>query len=106
MLFLKFSIQFIDDVAIALEENTSRHNKVGLGSSATGVVAGGLGVAAVSLFFHNVPLIFSLDYYTLPHLSSLNWSDTRNIYSVPSFTPPPLPIRPSLFLPPSAHPSY
>lgn len=46
MLIFKFSIQFIDEVAMALEENTSRHNKVGLGSSATGVMAGGLGVAA------------------------------------------------------------
>ena len=51
MLVLKFYFQFIDDVAMTLEENTSRHNKVGLGSSATGFLAGGLGVAAVSLFF-------------------------------------------------------
>jgi len=46
MLILKFSMQYIDDVAKALEDNTSRHNKVGLGSSATGVMAGGLGVVA------------------------------------------------------------
>eukprot|EP00934_Nitzschia_sp_Nitz4_P003791 Nitzschia sp. Nitz4//scaffold191_size41780//19540//20757//NITZ4_007468-RA/size41780-processed-gene-0.81-mRNA-1//-1//CDS//3329540184//3781//frame0 len=46
LLVLSYSMQFIDGVVAALEGNTSRHNKVGLGSSATGVVAGGLGVAA------------------------------------------------------------
>lgn len=45
LLVLLYSTQFIDEVVIALQGNTSRHNKIGLGSSATGVVAGGLGVA-------------------------------------------------------------
>lgn len=45
-LVLEYSIQFIDEVVIALQGNTSRHNIIGLGSSATGVVSGGLGVAA------------------------------------------------------------
>jgi hypothetical protein len=46
LLVLRYSIQYIDEVATALRTNTSRHNRIGLGSSATGVVAGGLGVAA------------------------------------------------------------
>jgi hypothetical protein len=51
LLILSYSIQFLDDVAVALKDNTSRHNKVGLGSSATGVMSGGLGVvAAVTIF--------------------------------------------------------
>lgn len=45
LLVLLYSTQFIDDVVTALRGNTSRHNKIGLGSSATGVVAGSLGVA-------------------------------------------------------------
>jgi len=61
VVILKFSVQFIDDVAIALEQNTSRHNKVGLGSSATGVMAGGLGVAAAVTIFTPVgpPLLLA-----------------------------------------------
>lgn len=46
LLVLRYSVQYIDDVALAIRTNTSRHNKIGLGSSATGMVAGGLGVAA------------------------------------------------------------
>ena len=45
LLVLLYSTQFIDEVAASLRGNTSRHNKIGLGSSATGVVAGSLGVA-------------------------------------------------------------
>jgi len=45
LLVLCYSTQFIDDVAMELRGNTMRHNKIGLGSSATGVVAGSLGVA-------------------------------------------------------------
>jgi len=60
-LVLTYSVQFIDEVAIALEENTSRHNKVGLGSSATGMVSGGLGVAAAATIFTPVgpPLLLA-----------------------------------------------
>ena len=54
-------MQFIDEVALALEQNTSRHNKVGLGSSATGMVSGGLGVAAAATIFTPVgpPLLLA-----------------------------------------------
>lgn len=46
LLVLRYSIQYIEEVALALRTITSRHNRIGLGSSATGFVAGGLGVAA------------------------------------------------------------
>jgi len=61
LLILTYSVQFIDEVALALEENTSRHNKVGLGSSATGMVSGGLGVAAAATIFTPVgpPLLLA-----------------------------------------------
>ncbi|KAL3935018.1 MAG: hypothetical protein SGBAC_009385 [Bacillariaceae sp.] len=61
LLVLTYSVQFIDEVALALEENTSRHNKVGLGSSATGMVSGGLGVAAAVTIFTPVgpPLLLA-----------------------------------------------
>lgn len=56
-----YSTQFIDEVVVALQGNTSRHNKIGLGSSATGVVAGGLGVAAACTIFTPVgpPLLLA-----------------------------------------------
>eukprot|EP00980_Cylindrotheca_fusiformis_P008435 scaffold1784_cov116-Cylindrotheca_fusiformis.AAC.15 len=61
LLVLTYSIQFVDEVAVALEENTTRHNRVGLGSSATGVVSGGLGVAAAVTIFTPVgpPLLLA-----------------------------------------------
>lgn len=61
LLVLTYSVQFIDEVVHALEENTSRHNKVGLGSSATGMVSGGLGVAAAATIFTPVgpPLLLA-----------------------------------------------
>ena len=63
LLVLIYSIQFIDEVAVALEENVARHNKVGLGSSATGVVSGGLWVAAAATIFTPVgPLSWWLQF--------------------------------------------
>ena len=50
LILLKYSGQFIPDVAEALEANTSRHNKIGLGTSATGVLSGVVGVAAAGAF--------------------------------------------------------
>lgn len=48
LLILKFSSQFINETVAALRKNSSRHNKIGLGSSTIGVAAGGLGVAAAA----------------------------------------------------------
>jgi hypothetical protein len=61
LIVLKYSAQYIDSVASSLEQNTSRHNFVGLGSSATGVIAGGLGVAAAATIFTPVgpPLLLA-----------------------------------------------
>jgi hypothetical protein len=61
LLVLLYSTQFIDEVVVALQGNTSRHNKIGLASSATGVVSGGLGVAAACTIFTPVgpPLLLA-----------------------------------------------
>lgn len=48
LLILKYSSQFINETVAALRKNSSRHNKIGLGSSTIGVAAGGLGVAAAA----------------------------------------------------------
>jgi len=49
VIMLRYSAQYVDDVAKALEENTERNNKIGLGSSATGIVSGITGVAAAAV---------------------------------------------------------
>lgn len=61
LLVLMYSTQFIDEVVVALQGNTTRHNKIGLASSATGVVSGGLGVAAACTIFTPVgpPLLLA-----------------------------------------------
>jgi hypothetical protein len=48
LLMLRYSCQFIDEIAAALEDNTQRGDKIGLGSSGIGIVAGITGVGAVS----------------------------------------------------------
>lgn len=51
LLILKYSLQYIDEISQALESNTRRNNKIGLGSSAAGLVSGVIGVtAAVTIF--------------------------------------------------------
>ena len=45
LLLLKFSTQYVDDIVLALQRSTVHKNRVGLGSSATGIVSGVLGVA-------------------------------------------------------------
>ena len=61
LLVLTYSDQFIDDIVVALQGNTERHNMVGVGSSATGVLSGGLGVAAACTIFTPVgpPLLLA-----------------------------------------------
>lgn len=48
LLLLRYSSQYVDDIAAALEENTERSNKVGLGSTSAGIVSGITGVAAAA----------------------------------------------------------
>ena len=48
LLLLKYAAQYIDGVACSLERNTKRNNRVGIGSSATGVVSGITGIVAAA----------------------------------------------------------
>lgn len=48
-LIIKYSCQFIDDIATALRENTSRDNTVALGSSGIGLMSGITGAAAAAV---------------------------------------------------------
>jgi len=51
LLLLKYSAQYIDEVAHALEESTRTSNRVGLGSSSAGIVSGVLGIVSAATLF-------------------------------------------------------
>ena len=51
LLLLKYSAQYIDEVANALEESTRTSNRVGLGSSSAGIVSGVLGIVSAATLF-------------------------------------------------------
>lgn len=48
VLLLKYSSQYIDDVATSLEEAMARQNKIGVGGSTAGIMSGALGIAAAA----------------------------------------------------------
>jgi len=61
LLLLRYSSQFIDDLAHTLEQKTEQQNKVQVGSSASGIVSGTLGVASAVMIFTPVgpPLLIA-----------------------------------------------
>jgi len=61
LLALRYSSQFVDEVAASLERNTRRNDRIGLGTSATGVLSGVVGVAAAATIFTPVgpPLLIA-----------------------------------------------
>ena len=48
LLLLKYSTQYVDQIALSLEQRRQQQNKVGLGSSGVGVLSGVLGIAAAA----------------------------------------------------------
>lgn len=61
LLLLRYSSQFIDDLAKTLEQKMVQQNKVQVGSSASGIVSGTLGVASAVMIFTPVgpPLLIA-----------------------------------------------
>lgn len=61
LLILEFSSRYVDQIAEALENNTRRNDRIGLGSSATSFVSGLAGVAAAATIFTPVgpPLLIA-----------------------------------------------
>jgi len=84
LLILKYSSKYlIHDISNVLKKNTKRNNKVGLGSSATGVVSGITGVAAAAAIFTPAGpplLIASLLFGGSATAASMS-SDAVNYYS-------------------------
>lgn len=48
LLLLKYSAQYIENIATSLEDSQEKKNKIGLGSSGVGVLSGVLGIAAAA----------------------------------------------------------
>lgn len=48
LLILKYSTQYVESIALSLEQQKEQKNKIGLGSSSAGVLSGALGIAAAA----------------------------------------------------------
>jgi hypothetical protein len=48
LLILKYSTQYVEPIALSLEQQKEQQNKIGLGSSSAGVLSGALGIAAAA----------------------------------------------------------
>lgn len=61
LLILRYSSQYIDQIATSLKHSTKRNNRIGFGSSATGLVSGITGVAAAATIWTPVgpPLLLA-----------------------------------------------
>jgi len=59
LLMLQYSCQFIEDIAMALENSTRKNNQIGLGSSGIGLMSGLTGMAAVAAHFAAAATILS-----------------------------------------------
>ena len=86
LLVFHYSVSFWETIIAGLEGNTSRHNYVGLGSSATGVVAGTLGVAAACTLLTPVgpPLLIASMLFGSSATAASAGSDVVNYASEPN----------------------
>ena len=59
LLMLQYSVQYIEDIAQALENNSRKTDQIGLGSSGVGLMSGFTGVAAMAAHFVAAATILS-----------------------------------------------
>eukprot|EP00567_Pseudictyota_dubia_P018081 CAMPEP_0197438818 /NCGR_PEP_ID=MMETSP1175-20131217/5708_1 /TAXON_ID=1003142 /ORGANISM="Triceratium dubium, Strain CCMP147" /LENGTH=577 /DNA_ID=CAMNT_0042968619 /DNA_START=191 /DNA_END=1924 /DNA_ORIENTATION=+ len=86
VLMLKYSSQYIDSIADALDHNTKRNNQVGLGSSATGLVSGITGVVGAATIFTPVgpPLLIASLFFGGSATAVQTGSEAVNYFSEPN----------------------
>jgi len=86
LILLHYSKQFMLDLATKLEEKTVRQNHVGLGSSATGIVSGALGVAAAATILTPAgpPLLVASLIFGGSATAVQTGSETINYFSEPN----------------------
>lgn len=89
-LLLEYASEYAEEIAAALESNTARSNKIGVGSSASGIVSGITGVIGCgALFFPPVAvagfplLIASLVFGTGATTVSMGDASVRQFFSEP-----------------------
>lgn len=83
LLLLQYSSQFIEDVAVTLQETTARQNKVHVGSSASGIMSGALGIAAAATIFTPVgpPLLIASLLFGGSATAMQTGTEVRNYFS-------------------------
>jgi hypothetical protein len=86
LLLLHYSSQYITQVSSSLEASTERQNKVGLGSSATGIVSGVLGVAAACTILTPAgpPLLIASLLFGGSATAVQTGTEARNYFSEPN----------------------
>jgi hypothetical protein len=86
VLLLKYSSQYIPDIATQLEGTQERQNKVGLGSSSAGVVSGILGIAAAATIITPAgpPLLIASLLFGGSATAITTGTEARNYYSEPN----------------------
>uniref|UniRef100_A0A6U6LAX8 PDZ domain-containing protein n=1 Tax=Odontella aurita TaxID=265563 RepID=A0A6U6LAX8_9STRA len=86
VLMLRYSAQFIDSIADALDRATKRNDKVGLGSSATGLVSGVTGVVGAATIFTPVgpPLLIASLFFGGSATAVQTGSEAVNYFSEPN----------------------
>jgi hypothetical protein len=86
VLLLKYSSQYIPDLATQLEGTQTRQNKVGLGSSSAGVISGVLGIAAAVTIITPAgpPLLIASLLFGGSATAVSTGTEARNYYSEPN----------------------
>jgi hypothetical protein len=83
VLLLSYSMQFVDQVALRLQEKARNHNHVSVGSSSVGVLSGVLGVAAAATILTPAgpPLLIAALLFGGSATAVQTGTEARNYYS-------------------------
>ena len=86
LLLLQYSAQYIDQIALSLEQNQEQRNKIGLGSSGVGAFSGVLGIAAAATILTPVgpPLLVASLLFGGGATAVQTGSEAMNYYSEPN----------------------
>jgi hypothetical protein len=86
LLLFKYSMQFVDQVALQLQETTRTHNKVSVGSSSVGMLSGVLGMAAAATILTPAgpPLLIASLLFGGSATAVQTGTEVRNYYSEPN----------------------
>lgn len=86
LIMLEYAAQYIDEIALKLEKNTRKEDRVGLGCNTSGVVSGMAGVAAAACFVTPAgpPLLIASLLFSGASQMTSQGSKMVNYYSTPN----------------------